>query len=335
MSGGDKPIDDLWQNSMQEFRHHVLMMLGWVTSLFLLPVTIENLINARYLIAAFDSFVILMLVLNSFSIYRLRKQFIPFWLCYSLLLLVVLMAIYILGGEVFYWTYPLLAITGFVSEKTLSRLLTLMSLIVLTPFAFLILSPEYASRYILTLCLICFFSDLLINHIIKIQSDLSVLAVRDPLTNALNRRQMHTYLSDAIEETRRGFGPASLVLLDLDNFKQVNDTHGHDMGDEVLINVVNTLHNRQRRLDHVFRIGGEEFLILLRNTELKHAITTAESLRQFIEENELLEGRAITVSLGVAEYNTSESVKEWLARADKNLYEAKRLGRNRVHPVAA
>ena len=127
MSGGDKPTDDLWQNSMQEFRHRVLMMLGWVTSLFLLPVTIENLINARYVIASFDSFVILVLTTNSFFIYRLQKQFIPFWLCYSLLLLVVLMAIYILGGEVFYWTYPLLAITGFVSEKTLSRLLMLIA----------------------------------------------------------------------------------------------------------------------------------------------------------------------------------------------------------------
>ena len=96
--------------------------------------------------------------------------------------------------------------------------------------------------------------------------------------------------------------------------------------------MANILHKNQRRLDHVFRIGGEEFLILLRNTKLENAITKAESLRISVEENDLVTGQNLTVSLGVASYKEGDTSNEWLARADVNLYEAKNLGRNRVYP---
>jgi diguanylate cyclase (GGDEF)-like protein len=127
-------------------------------------------------------------------------------------------------------------------------------------------------------------------------------------------------------------GSATLVAIDIDHFKQVNDTLGHDAGDRVLQNLAEILLQRKRRLDYVFRTGGEEFVILLRNTSLPQAVTFAEDLRRHIEATELLEQHVITISAGMAEYDTAEDIDEWLKRADIQLYQAKQNGRNRVCP---
>jgi diguanylate cyclase (GGDEF)-like protein len=327
-----EPIDVLGLNSLQEFRDRSWMILGWAAVPFLFPFSINHFIQNRYFLGALTLTVMLILSVNSLSIYKMEKQLVPFWLFYILLLMTLIYLIYIVGPPALFWCFPALFVMGFVTERTTARTMTVISLFILIPFSFYISNIELASRFVFTLCMICFFSDILVGYLIKLQEKLSRLAVHDPLTNALNRRQLDFYLTEAIEETKRDFGPASLLLLDIDHFKEVNDTHGHEAGDDVLKNVVKILHRRQRRLDHVFRIGGEEFLILLRNTELQHATITAESLRKYVEENELITGQTLTVSIGVAKYKEGESSNEWLARADANLYETKNLGRNRVHP---
>ncbi len=326
------PIDVLGLNSLQEFRDRTWMILGWAAVPFLFPFSINHFIQHRYFLGSLTLTVMLILSINSLSILKRKRQLIPFWQFYILLLMSLIYLIYSMGPNTLFWCFPTLFVMGFVTERTTARTMTVISLLILIPFSFYISTFELASRFVFTLCMICFFSDILVGYLINLQEKLSRLAVHDPLTNALNRRQLYIYLTEAIEETKRDFGPASLLLLDIDHFKEVNDAHGHEAGDDVLKEMVNMLHQRQRRLDHIFRIGGEEFLILLRNTELQHAITTAESLRKHVEENELISGQTLTVSLGVAEYKVGESSNEWLARADANLYEAKNLGRNRVHP---
>ncbi len=327
-----EPIDVLGLNYLQDFRDRTWMVLGWVIVPFLLPFSINHFIQNRYILGLLAIAIMLILSVNSFSLFKRNKQLLPVWLIFIFLLMSLIYLIHAMGSTTLFWCFPTLFVMGFVIERTKARAMTVISLLILIPFSFYITNIELASRFVFTLCMICFFSDILVGYLIKLQEKLSKLAVHDPLTNALNRRQLDFYLSEAIEETKRDFGPASLVLIDIDHFKEVNDTLGHEAGDDVLKDVVNILHNRQRRLDHVFRIGGEEFLILLRNTEFQHAITTAESLRKYVEENELISGQSLTVSLGVAEYKAGESSNEWLARADVNLYEAKNLGRNRVHP---
>ena len=327
-----EPIDVIGLNSLQDFRNRIWMILGWAAVPFLLPFSIEHFIQNRYSSALIGLTVMLILSVNSFSLFKRHKQLVPFWLFYIFLLMSLVYMIQTMGPMILFWCFPTLFVIGFITERIIARTMTVISLLILIPFAFYISNVELASRFVFTLCMICFFSDILVGYLIKLQEKLSLLAIHDPLTNALNRRQLDSYLSEAIEETKRDFGPASLVLLDIDHFKNINDTLGHKAGDDVLKDVVNILHHRQRRLDHVFRIGGEEFLILLRNTELQHAITMAESLRKYMEDNELVAGQSITISLGVVEYNSGESSNEWLARVDSNLYEAKNLGRNRVYP---
>ncbi len=158
-------------------------------------------------------------------------------------------------------------------------------------------------------------------------------ALRDPLTNTGNRIAMDQILQREVDLARRNLLPLSLLMLDLDHFKQVNDCHGHSAGDEVLKAVATTLKSQLRNVDMVFRYGGEEFLVLLSSTCREAAGMVGERLRHAVLELQCLaQGHAIelSISLGCATLLPGESVDSLLRRADSALYVAKRDGRNRL-----
>ena len=155
-------------------------------------------------------------------------------------------------------------------------------------------------------------------------------AVTDPLTGAFNRRHLDACLRTAIERRSRFGESACLVLFDIDRFKDINDRFGHTTGDAVLKALVLLARRRTRTLDLLFRTGGEEFALLLSGTRLNAALAAAEQLRDFVAASRLIEGHAISISLGVSELRDGQSPLEWLGDADRALYYAKRAGRNRV-----
>ena len=158
-------------------------------------------------------------------------------------------------------------------------------------------------------------------------------ALRDPLTDTGNRIAMDQTLTREIELSRRHLQPLSLLMLDIDHFKQINDTHGHSAGDDVLKAVAASIKNQLRNVDMVFRFGGEEFLILLSNTSREAAALVGERLRNAAQTEEYVaDGRSIelTVSLGCSTLLPGESAESLLRRADNELYVAKREGRNRL-----
>jgi len=158
-------------------------------------------------------------------------------------------------------------------------------------------------------------------------------ALRDPLTETGNRIAMDQTLQREIELARRHMQPLSLLMLDIDHFKQINDTHGHGAGDDVLKAVAASIKNQLRNVDMVFRYGGEEFLILLSNTSREAAALVGERLRCAAQtEDYPAAGRTVelTVSLGCSTLLPGESAESLLRRADSALYVAKREGRNRL-----
>ena len=158
-------------------------------------------------------------------------------------------------------------------------------------------------------------------------------ALRDPLTNTGNRIAMDQILQREIDLARRNQQPLSLLMLDLDHFKRINDNHGHSIGDEVLIDVAATLKSQLRNVDMVFRYGGEEFLVLLSGTCREAAAMVGERLRHAVQELQCLaQGRPIevSISLGCASLLAGESAESLVRRADSALYVAKREGRNRL-----
>ncbi|HET7369915.1 MAG TPA: GGDEF domain-containing protein [Gammaproteobacteria bacterium] len=169
------------------------------------------------------------------------------------------------------------------------------------------------------------------------------LANTDSLTGAFNRRYIEEALGNEIIRTRRTGSPFSVCLLDVDRFKNVNDSHGHLVGDEVLRGLVANISEAVRTLDRVGhrertkslgRFGGEEFLLILPTTTLEGARTCAERIREMVASTSVatdIGSLTVTVSGGVAEYQPGEKPEALLQRADKALYQAKEQGRNRIN----
>jgi diguanylate cyclase (GGDEF)-like protein/PAS domain S-box-containing protein len=157
-------------------------------------------------------------------------------------------------------------------------------------------------------------------------------ADRDPLTGLANRRFLNRELERHLREGERSQQPFSVIMADLDHFKEINDTFGHMVGDQVLVKVAACLQNQCRPVDLVARFGGEEFVVLLPHEEVETAAHIAERLRQNIVMTAVdeLGQRHLTASLGVAQAASEDSVHRLLQRVDTALYRAKSLGRDRV-----
>lgn len=169
----------------------------------------------------------------------------------------------------------------------------------------------------------------------RLKSELEYAATRDPLTGLWNRRHFLDLLKNARNQKRRYDVDYSLLLLDVDHFKQINDQFGHEKGDATLILFAKTLESRIRETDSVCRWGGEEFTILLPQTNLASAVALAESLRTAVEQMQVENLPHITVSIGVAQHHAEETTENLLRRADAALYKAKASGRNRVVSTAS
>ena len=167
-----------------------------------------------------------------------------------------------------------------------------------------------------------------------LQTELKLLASTDSMTKLYNRRYFTKTSKHILDLAKRENQDISLIMLDIDKFKTINDTYGHDVGDEVIISLANELISTQRSSDVVCRFGGEEFVILLPNTPIEGAVHTAENIRKNIE-NIILEINnkqiSFTVSIGVSSIKQDETnIEKALKRADEALYSAKENGRNKV-----
>jgi len=167
-----------------------------------------------------------------------------------------------------------------------------------------------------------------------VELELARLAATDPLTGLPNRRYFLEAASLEVERVRRFGASASVVMLDVDHFKAVNDTYGHALGDEALRSLATACKSALRRVDVFARHGGEEFVILLPGTKEAGAARLAEKLRMAVLETPVGDGKndiSLTASFGVSQIRpTDRGIEESLARADGALYEAKHHGRNRV-----
>jgi diguanylate cyclase (GGDEF)-like protein len=168
-----------------------------------------------------------------------------------------------------------------------------------------------------------------------LMAEVEQLAITDPLTGLYNRRYFTERVQEEMERSRRLNHPLTVMMLDLDHFKRINDTYGHATGDEILILTAAVLEKSLRKIDFAARYGGEEFLVLLPETDLEESLVIGERLRIKVAEEpfETSVGRIrITLSIGVASFtgNANLSVEELISWADHEMYAAKHEGRNRV-----
>jgi diguanylate cyclase (GGDEF)-like protein len=166
------------------------------------------------------------------------------------------------------------------------------------------------------------------------EAQIVAASLTDPLTGVGNRRRLEQALAMEVSRADRSGGSLCAFMADLDHFKRVNDTHGHEAGDKVLASFGDVLRRRTRATDIVARFGGEEFVVLMPTTSLEVATAIAERIREVVAALRIEPlPEPITASFGVAERAAGEPGDGLLRRADVALYEAKRLGRNRVIAV--
>jgi diguanylate cyclase (GGDEF)-like protein len=167
----------------------------------------------------------------------------------------------------------------------------------------------------------------------RYQNRLEQMATTDPLTGVANRHVFETIFEQISKSSQRNDTKVSVIMLDVDHFKQVNDKYGHNAGDLALKSVVKTIKERLRDSDTVCRWGGEEFLIILPDCDLKRAEIIAENIRKSIQKRVILYGQHdinLTVSMGITEYIKGEDTISLINRVDETLYQSKGSGRNRV-----
>ena len=207
------------------------------------------------------------------------------------------------------------------------------------------LNIEYLQFLVLSMVLVAF--SIIGGHISSLRRNLRIsrteleksltiikeMSIRDDLTGVYNRRHLMELLEHEYHRISRGGAHFSVAMLDIDHFKSVNDTHGHLTGDEVLKAVSDVIRNSLRSADFCGRYGGEEFLLVMTQTNINGALLCAERIRSTIEQSRFTSlgpNFKVTVSLGVTEFTGKEDIPTMIARADKALYHAKESGRNRV-----
>jgi len=172
-----------------------------------------------------------------------------------------------------------------------------------------------------------------ITEIKELHQELERLAETDSLTGTYNRMKYEDIIAKELARSGRFGRPLSLIMFDIDHFKEVNDRYGHSIGDQVLKDVADIVREHKRQVDHLFRWGGEEFMIVALEADLEHATFLAERIRKAIEASSSHGVGNLTVSFGVTQYKEGDTDDTLLKRADAAMYKAKINGRNRVETM--
>lgn len=167
-------------------------------------------------------------------------------------------------------------------------------------------------------------------HNQEVNTNLNKIATTDYLTGICNRRSFMSILESNITLSKNQNTNLSMILLDIDNFKRINDNYGHDVGDIVLLKITNIVNKNIRNVDVFARFGGEEFVILMPNTKLQDSTEKAKKLCKLIEESQEMPIDKVTASFGVTILNKDDNLDTLLKRTDNAMYEAKKTGKNKV-----
>ncbi|WP_088330015.1 GGDEF domain-containing protein [Lacimicrobium sp. SS2-24] len=305
----------------------VVMTISLLGAVSISPFMAIRVMQGDWLIALLDA-VAIFAMLTIFFFVRVRRQ--TSLMSHVLALvcaLALLGTIELRGSEQVFWAYPAVLAVFFLLRPWLALPYVVVTLLLIFPVLLDDMPLTRLAGFYLTISATVGFTFVFALRMRQQQQMLLQLATTDALTGAGNRRALEEQLLEAVAQYRRAPLSMSLILLDLDNFKNFNDKYGHEEGDVILQKVTDIIRQRIRRTDKVFRFGGEEFVILACNTGLQEAGNLAEALRKEVACANISR-ETVTISLGVAEYQGNETGFEWLGHADKAMYQAKASGRN-------
>lgn len=317
----------------RDFQLSVITLMGLFGVISITPYAIYRVYTADYIVAITDAFAVASIIFAVVYAWRTNNTVKPGLYLSLIFSGAATIAIINLGINGSFWIYPLILFNFFMvsPSRALAVMLAVLSCIV--TYHFLKPSAVFHSHYqmlsFLVTCLLASFLTFIFAYRSQFQRvRLQKLAAHDPLTGAYNRRIMTEQLRKAHRDYKRSLRPYSLLILDLDHFKEINDSFGHLTGDQILIDFVRIIQAAVRQDDQLFRYGGEEFALLLPNTDHKGLAAVANSLQKQIFSKLYSPTKAVSASIGGAVLEANESWQDWFNRADAQLYLAKRAGRN-------
>ncbi len=318
----EKPLD---------FRVKANLGLALAAVFILTPFSVNNFVQGRPVLGLGSFAIVVVLGFRSWRMWRgLDAERLTLLVLVPSILLFLSLSIQNQGIVGIFWSYPaLMAFYILLSERS-AILANLLLLVVVAPQAWMVLDENLAWRAVATLLAVSVFAAIFIHAIAIAHGRLEKLATTDSLTGLLNRATLMDEIADAIEQNHRSAAPVTLFAFDIDHFKSINDSFGHARGDDVLVELAELLRTRFRRIDRIFRTGGEEFLIILSGTDEATGTMIGEELREKIASSQILRERPVTISGGIASLLPDDSADAWLQRADERMYEAKNTGRNRI-----
>jgi diguanylate cyclase (GGDEF)-like protein len=315
---------------MEFYRERIMYTLAIAILVFVTPFAILNFVQGNIFLALGFSAVVITFVIDGLAIHLKKKPPIPFAVLVWPGVFTVVLSLVTEGIPGAWGCFPAVPLCFFILPRRIAVVTSLFMVVAGTVALSYTDDLNMALRFGAALSLNVVVIYFITSVILGLQNDLIGQAITDPLTGAFNRRQMEFALDESMARNQRTGAPVSVLMIDIDHFKRINDDLGHEAGDSVLKGLVTLIKIRTRKLDRLFRMGGEEFLLLLPDTPGASAVKQAENLRLRIAEAHLLKQRPITVSIGVAEYRNGLSQNAWIKTADDALYRAKSEGRNRV-----
>ena len=312
----------------QSVESYLPLILSAAGTLGVFPFMVLRYMQGQWSAAIVDTVIVVGLAGMGIYVYLTRQVQVASIVISCICMAGVISTVYIIGPNQVYWAYPALMAVFYLVRPRVAIVLALITVGVLVPELVDNLDSHSTTTVLITIVVMSAFAfafSLITN---RQREQLMELATKDPLTGAGNRRGLDSKLNDVVNSHRRNATSASMLLLDLDHFKKVNDAHGHAVGDQILKRITEIINFRIRVTDSLYRVGGEEFVVVLEGQDVERATHLAEQLRMLVQANELAPDQSVTISLGVAELRGQETPHEWMHRADEALYQAKNSGRN-------
>ncbi len=312
-----------------DFRGKATLGVALTSLVLLAPFGVVSLLSGKFALAIGTFGIVTILVANAVSVIQRHDH-------QNLTLYGLVPAVAVFTMQLFLnhgvvgglWCHPsILACYGMLDERK-AHLANAMIVCVAIPMAFLTLEVGLAARVCATMLSVSVFAIVVVRVIEQQQAQLLRQIRLDPLTGLLNRTSLHATLERTIVSAEHR--PAALLAIDVDFFKRVNDSFGHEVGDYVLCGIADILRAQSPDSAFVFRLGGEEFLVLLPASDPAEALLVAEHLRLSVMRTPLTVDHPVTVSIGVAPLAEGDDWMSWMRLGDQRLFTAKREGRNRV-----
>lgn len=317
-------------DALAAHRNRIMGQMSVAAGVLLTPVAVSHLLYDRPWMALVVALLVVWVLTDAWRLRTGRGPLVAYQFLVVPVALGVGLSLTAQGIVGALWSYPALILIHFVVSRHAAFVCSLVLIGATVGMTSLNVGNDIAVRVAASQLMTWLMVNIVLNALALEHNKLQQQATTDPLTGALNRRQMDAALGELGKRARGKPVPASILLIDVDNFKQVNDQRGHGAGDQVLIGLVRLLHQRKRAVDSLYRIGGEEFLLLLQDTGAEAAASVAEQLRALVGAADLLPDMPVTISIGVAECQIGYRPEQWLKAADVAMYRAKSGGRNRV-----